>query len=156
MNEECLRGPHNAYNRHPDLTAVCAHAFQRGQIGRKPGADLSRTARVEACEHMFVTTGGSAQARFVRAIERRSVLNAELAARELGHLVLADALSLVLLYAATDDPRFDRAATRWAGRFCVEETPSLSELQAAVAALALVKRGGGEAAARLLIGLCRR
>ena len=104
---------------------------------------------------MFVTAQGSAATRFRRAIERKSVLNAELAAREMGHLDLGDALSLVLLYAAADDPRFDRAATRWIARFCVEGKPSLSELQAAVCALALLRRGGGEAAARLLQALAR-
>lgn len=73
----------------------------------------------------------------------------------MGRLDLGDALSLVILYAAADDPRFDRAATRWIGRFCVEEKPSLSELQAAVSALALLRRGGGVAAERLLVGLTR-
>ncbi len=73
----------------------------------------------------------------------------------MGRLELEDALSLVLLYAATNDPRFDRASTRWVARFCVEGKPSLSELQAAVSALALLRRGGGEAAARLLVGLVR-
>ncbi len=102
-----------------------------------------------------MTAQGSAQTRFRRAIERKSVLNAELAAREMGRLELEDALSLVLLYAATNDPRFDRASTRWVARFCVEGKPSLSELQAAVSALALLRRGGGEAAARLLVGLVR-
>jgi hypothetical protein len=104
---------------------------------------------------MFVTAQGSPASRFRRAVERRSLLNAELAARELGQLNLDDALSLVLLYAAADDPRFDRAATRWIARFCVEGRPSLSELQAAVSALALVRRGGGESAARLLQALAR-
>ena len=50
-----------------------------------------------------MTAQGSAQTR--RAIERKSVLNAELAAREMGQLALEDALSLVLLYASTNDPR---------------------------------------------------
>ena len=104
---------------------------------------------------MFLTAQGSAATRFRRAIERKALLNAEPAAREMGHLDLRDALSLVLLYAAADDPRFDRAATRWIGRFCVEEKPSLLELQSAVSALGLVRRGGGEAAARLLVGLTR-
>ncbi len=67
-----------------------------------------------------MTAQGSAATRFRRAIERKSVLNTELAAREMGQLNLEDALSLVLLYAAADDPRFDRAATRWRARFCVE------------------------------------
>jgi len=73
----------------------------------------------------------------------------------MGQLNLEDALSLVLLYAAADDPRFDRAATRWIARFCFEGKPSLSELQAAVCALALLRRDSGEAAARLLKALAR-
>ncbi len=60
-----------------------------------------------------VTAQGSALTRFRRAVERKSLFNAELAAREMGRLDLEDALSLVLLYARADDPRFDRAATRW-------------------------------------------
>ena len=73
----------------------------------------------------------------------------------MGQLNLEDALSLVFLYAGADDPRFDRAATRWIARLCVEAKPSLSELQAAVCALALLRRGGGEAAARLLVAVAR-
>ena len=83
------------------------------------------------------------------------MINAELAAREMGQLDLQDALSLLLLYAATDDPRFDRASTRWIGRLCVEQQPSLSELQGAVAALALL-RHGGETAAELLRDISHR
>ena len=94
------------------------------------------------CEHTFVTAQGSPLTRFRRAVERKSLLNAELAAREMGQLDLEDALSLVLLYAGADDPRFDRAATRWIARFCVEGKPSLSELQAAVCAL-LCSGGAG-------------
>jgi len=88
-------------------------------------------------------------------VVRKSLLNAELAAREIGRLDLEDALSLVLLYAAADDPRFDRAATRWVGRFCVEGKPSLAELQAAFCALALLRRGAGAAAASLLQALAK-
>jgi len=40
-------------------------------------------------------------------------------------------------------------------RFFVERKSSLSELQAAVSALALLRRGGSEPAARLLSGLVR-
>jgi hypothetical protein len=101
-----------------------------------------------------VTAQGSPLTRFRRAVERKSLLNAELAAREMGQVNLEDALSLVLLYAGADDPRFDRAATRWIARF-VEGKPSLSELQAAVCALALLRRGGGAAAASLLQALAK-
>jgi hypothetical protein len=102
-----------------------------------------------------VTAPGSPLTRFRHAVDRKSLLNAELAAREMGRIDLEEALSLVLLYAAADDPRFDRAATRWIARFCVEGKPSLSELQAATSALALLRRGGGDAAARLLLAVAR-
>jgi len=49
---------------------------------------------------------------------------------------------LSYLYAATDDTRSDRASTRWIARLCVEQQPSLSELQDAVAALSLLRHGG--------------
>jgi hypothetical protein len=96
-----------------------------------------------------MTAQGSATTRFRRAVERGSVINAELAARELGQLDLTDALSLLLLYAATDDTRFERAATRWIARLCIERQPSLSELQGAVAALSLLRHGGQTAAGLL-------
>jgi len=50
--------------------------------------------------------------RFRRAIEARSVLLAELTAREMRHL-LEDALELVSLYATAGDKKFERAACRW-------------------------------------------
>jgi len=51
--------------------------------------------------------------RFRRAIEARSVLLAELTAREMRHLTLEDALELVSLYATAGDKKFERAACRW-------------------------------------------
>ena len=45
-----------------------------------------------------MTAQGSAATRFKRAIERRSLLNAEIAAREMGRVSLEDALALVVLY----------------------------------------------------------
>jgi hypothetical protein len=50
-------------------------------------------------EHVFVTSQGSASARFQRACDRGQVLQAEMAAREMGRLSLMHALSLVVLYA---------------------------------------------------------
>jgi hypothetical protein len=53
----------------------------------------------------------------VRLLERHGdVCSGTLGHREMGHLELRDALSLLLLYAGADDPRFDRAATRWIGQ----------------------------------------
>ena len=101
----------------------------RASLDRVRGADgdytvhapKSRAARRDVpLADMFVTAQGSPATRFRRAVERKSLLNAELAAREMGQLNLEEALSLVLLYAAADDPRFDRAATRWIARLCTE------------------------------------
>ena len=89
-----------------------------------------------ACEHAFVTSQGSPQTRFRRAIESRSVLLAELAAREMSWLPLTDALKLVLLYADAEDPKFERAACRWLGRLALErDGTTLAEAQLAGAAL---------------------
>ena len=51
--------------------------------------------------------------RLRRAIHARNVANAETAAREMGHVSLADALALCEFLAAGDPKRFERAALRW-------------------------------------------
>jgi hypothetical protein len=60
-----------------------------------------------------MTSQGSAHGRFQRAIHRRNVENADMAAREMGGLSLADALSLCELLANADPARYERAALRW-------------------------------------------
>ena len=60
-----------------------------------------------------MTSQGSAHGRFQRATERRSLFHAELAARELQQLNVADALALALLIAEADPDRWPRAAARW-------------------------------------------
>jgi hypothetical protein len=60
-----------------------------------------------------MTSQGSAHGRFTRAIRDRNLLNAEIAAREIGELSLPDALSFCLLLAEVDPLRFDRAIARW-------------------------------------------
>ena len=78
-----------------------------------------------------------APVRFRRAIDARSVLLAELTAREMRHLTLEDALELVILYAEAGDEKFERAACRWLSRLTIErENLTLSEAQLAAAALA--------------------
>ena len=58
--------------------------------------------------HPTMTSQGSAPGRFTRAVKVGHVLNAEMAARELGSLSPADALSLVLLYQRAGDEKFER------------------------------------------------
>jgi hypothetical protein len=50
-----------------------------------------------SCEHLFVTSQGSAYSQFKRALERRNILLAWTMAAELPKVPLADALSLLLL-----------------------------------------------------------
>src|SRR5262245_27941717 len=83
-----------------------------------------------------MTSQGTAHGRFQRAIERGHLFHAELAARELGYLNLADALALAALIAQGDPARYSRAAVRWHGRFALETTGlELADSQLALAAL---------------------
>ena len=72
-----------------------------------------------------MTSQGSPATRFKRAVERRSLINAELAAREMNHVSLEGALALVVLYAEQGEPRFERAAVRWLGRLFLESDISV-------------------------------
>ena len=67
-----------------------------------------------------MTSQGSAHGRFTRAIQQRKLFAAEMAARELRGLSLADALELVILIAAQRPDRLERAVVRWHGRLEVE------------------------------------
>jgi hypothetical protein len=67
-----------------------------------------------------MTSQGTAHGRFQRAIRNRNLLNAEIAAREIGELSLGDALAFCLLLAEVDPPRFDRAIARWHALFVLE------------------------------------
>jgi hypothetical protein len=110
--------------------AIDSPALQRtlpGNLEHVPGL----------CEHSFVTAQGSALTRFRRAVERQQVFQAELAAREMGHVPLAEALALVVLYAAAGSPKAEPAAVRWLARLALERPrTTMGELQLAAAALA--------------------
>jgi hypothetical protein len=101
-----------------------------------------------------MTGPGTANGRFQRAINRRHVQAAEMAAREMGGLSLADALSLCELLANTDPARYERAALRWLQRFIDERLPPLAEVALAASALAELRHGrrntGVETLKRLL------
>ena len=67
-----------------------------------------------------MTAQGRPYARFKRALEVRSVFQAEDAAREMGRLGLNDALDYLVLLAVESPERFDRAARRWLARLLAE------------------------------------
>jgi hypothetical protein len=67
-----------------------------------------------------MTAEGRPSAPFRRALDVRSVMQAESAAREMGRLGLLDALDYLALRASEAPDRFDRAARKWCGRLVVE------------------------------------
>ena len=103
-----------------------------------------------------MTSHGSAHGRFTRAIAQRNLAAAEIAARELGGLSLADALDYLVLLAALRPDRAPAAALRWHGRLELEAaTLTLVESQLALAALGSLCAGDGEGE-NLLRRLLRR
>ncbi|HEX6700883.1 MAG TPA: hypothetical protein VF101_09150 [Gaiellaceae bacterium] len=102
-----------------------------------------------------MTSQGTAHGRFQRAIERRHLLHAEMAARELGHLALDDALTLTLLIAEGEPARLERAARRWLERFITERVPPIAEVALAASALAALSDGSSPPAAAILKLLVR-
>jgi hypothetical protein len=103
-----------------------------------------------------MTSQGTAHGRFQRAIHRRHVQAAEMAAREMGGLSLADALLLCELLANTDPARYERAALRWLQRFIDERLPPLTEVALAASALAELRHGHRDIGLQTLKQLLRR
>ena len=83
-----------------------------------------------------MTAQGSSLTRYRRALERRHIFGAEVAAKEMAFLSLRDALGLLALYAAEGSPKYGKAATRWLGRLSLESDDlSMDDVQLAAAAL---------------------
>ena len=99
-----------------------------------------------------MTSQGTAHGRFQRAIQRRHVDAAEMAAREIGQLALVDALALVACYARTGSPKFEQAALRWLTRLITEKDQvGLRDAQIAVAALEALRTRYHDQAEKLLL-----
>jgi hypothetical protein len=94
---------------------------------------------------------------FQRAIQQGNLMRAEAAARQLGQLPLDQALKLLFLYVEKEPIKFERAALRWLARYVTEgKAVSLLTVQLALSALAELRAGEREAAAKLLTDLVRR
>jgi hypothetical protein len=89
-----------------------------------------------------VTAQGHPRAIFKRAIEHGNVTVAEMTARELGGITLAESLALTALVVQKDPGRRSRFTVRWLRRL-LEEDESLTIEEAALAASALAALGGG-------------
>jgi hypothetical protein len=103
-----------------------------------------------------MTSQGTAHGRFQRAIQRRHLNAAEMAAREMGGLSLADAVLLCELLANVDPTRFERAALRWLQRFIDERLPRPSEVALAACALAELRHGQRHVVVETLMRLLDR
>lgn len=79
------------------------------------------------CEHAFVSSQGSPCGRFRKALDAGNLFLIEAAAKELPHIGLADALSILEAFAAADDPRYGRAAARFAARLTRQRGLNLAE-----------------------------
>ena len=76
---------------------------------------------------MFVTSQGHAHARLRRALLTKNLTIIEAAAAQAGHLRLEDALAVLVVMAEKRDPRFERAAARFAARVILERRLSPAE-----------------------------
>ena len=74
-----------------------------------------------------MTSQGSPYGRFRKALSTGNVLIIEAAARELPKIGLTDALEILEAFAAADDPRYGRAAARFAARLTRERDLGLAE-----------------------------
>jgi hypothetical protein len=73
-----------------------------------------------------MTSQGTAQGRFQRAIQRRHLLAAEVAVREMDYVSLPNALALTLLIGEESPERYERAAARWHALLVFEGRESAS------------------------------
>jgi|SRR5436190_15134648 len=104
-----------------------------------------------------MTSEGRPYARFRRALEVRSVMQAEMAARELPHVGLLDALDYCTLLAAEAPERYERAARRWLSRLLAEsESLTLAEVDLALGCLRGLAEGYGEQSREALRALVKR
>ena len=99
---------------------------------------------------MFVTSDGSAYARFRRALETGNQALVLTAARELPQIALDDALRICLVLRDGDPERYERAAVRWLGRFALEARHvTIDALRSAADALDALPDRAGEAMEQL-------
>ena len=78
------------------------------------------------------------------ALSRGSVDGVLLAAAELPHIGLEDALEIVVLLAREHDHRFDRAAAKWVGRLLVDHPLGLRDARLALALVEHLPAAGAE------------
>lgn len=79
------------------------------------------------CEHAFVSIKGSSYANFRRALLGGNMQIIEAAAAELDVIALEDALRILVVMGRGADPRYGRAAAKWAARVTSERRLELDD-----------------------------
>jgi hypothetical protein len=94
-----------------------------------------------------LTAQGHPRTIFKRALEFGNLLIAEVTARELGSISLAEALELTARYPVKDPGRYPRVATRWLERY-IDERPgrTVDEVALIFGALVALASAGHDAA----------
>ena len=101
-----------------------------------------------------MTSDGSAYSRFRRALLTGNLTLIRAAAAELPQVRLEDALQVCVLLRDREPERYEAAAVRWIGRFCVEKQDvSLEDVDQARSAFAML-RTRPEQALAVLQALC--
>jgi hypothetical protein len=119
------------------------------RIGREaitpsgPNGLVLRSKGRPAPEGGSITSQGRSYGIFQKAIQRRNVVAALAAARELPELSLEDALELTLLVARKDPRRHPRVAARWLQRYLDEDPAACIEEAALVASSLIALTGAG-------------
>jgi hypothetical protein len=80
-----------------------------------------------------MTSDGSPYARFRRALAQGRLPMVYAAAAELPRVDLDDALEVCVLMARDGHPAFERAATRWVARLCLERRVGIHDARCALA-----------------------
>ncbi|HWI71886.1 MAG TPA: hypothetical protein VNT55_08030 [Baekduia sp.] len=88
-----------------------------------------------------MSDAGSAYSRFQRALTTGNLSIIRAAAAELPVIRLDDALQVCVLLRDREPDRYERAAVRWIGRYCVERPDAtLEDVDHARAAFAMMRR----------------
>jgi hypothetical protein len=97
------------------------HSRSDREPPQKPKALVEPRANTRSGTLRAVTSQGSPHARFRRALLTKNLTIIDAAAAELGWLDLGDALRVLRVMAEKRDPRFRRAAARFAARVTTEK-----------------------------------
>ena len=116
----------------------------------RPGRDSAPRANMRS-----MTSQGSPYGRFRRALATGNVAIIDAAARELPTLNLRDALSILVAMGRAQDPRYPRAAARWAARATSEWHLDVDAARRILALVEVLPRAP-DAISEELAAICRR